>query len=433
MIDFGEYQPFEGAEMIRPTITVLSKKQPGHSMRLFKWLTKGKPPENLSDVIQSAPSMSTDHLGAETWELESDEVRALRKKMLESGIPLYDYAQGRLLYGVKTGLNDVFILDQGRRKTLIDKDPRSTEIIKPLIQGHHLRPWCIEETEEFLLFARRGIQIESYPAVLEYLTVYRDKLEPKPSGWSDAHDNKWLGRKPGAYKWYELQDSVDYWKGFEEAKIVWPDISKLPRFSMDTAGRYLGNTGYAIPGGDYYLLGILSSWATWFMISKTAQPLRLRGDRWQYRLIAQFMERLPIPEASDDEKETIGALSKLCNVLGQERYDLQHHVALRLMGAFREARQGPSLPLNTKAQLWWGASLSELGEALKASFKLRANPFRDPRTADEWEPYLAEKRSAIERLSRELSEAEAELNERVYRLFQLTPEEITLLQREVEH
>lgn len=312
-------------------------------------------------------------------------------------------------------------------------DPRCAEIIKPFIQGHHLRPWSIEQTEQFLLFARRGIDIESYPAVLEYLTKFRDQLEPKPSARSDAQDNKGLGRKPGAYKWYELQDTVDYWKAFEETKIVWPDISKLPRFSMDAAGLYLGNTGYAIPGGDYYLLGILSSWATWFMISKTAQPLRLRGDRWQYRLFAQFMERLPIPDATDDEKKTIGALAKLCNTLGQERYDLQHQFSLRLNGAFRQTGKGSALSLNTKAQSWWELSLSELGEALKVSFKLQANPFRHPRTADEWEPYLAEKREEFERLTRELSDAEAELNDRVYRLFELTVDEIALLQREVEH
>ncbi len=30
---------------------------------------------------------------------------------------------------------------------------------------------------------------------------------------------------------------------------------------------------------------------------------------------------LPIPEGSDSDKETIGALAKLCNALGQRRYD----------------------------------------------------------------------------------------------------------------
>jgi hypothetical protein len=65
--------------------------------------------------------------------------------------------------------------------------------------------------------------------------------------------------------------------------------------------------------------------------------------------------------------------------------------------------------------------------------RLKANPFKNPRTADEWEPYLEEKRREVEQMSQELADAEAELNRRVYALFRLTPEEIVLLQREVEH
>jgi type I restriction-modification system DNA methylase subunit len=61
IVDFGEFQPFEDAEMIRPSITILCKRQPGGEMRLFKWLTNGHPPENLSDVISTAPTMHTDH------------------------------------------------------------------------------------------------------------------------------------------------------------------------------------------------------------------------------------------------------------------------------------------------------------------------------------------------------------------------------------
>ena len=49
MVDFGEFQPFEDAEMIRPSITIVSKDAPGGEMRLFKWLTSGRPPETLSD------------------------------------------------------------------------------------------------------------------------------------------------------------------------------------------------------------------------------------------------------------------------------------------------------------------------------------------------------------------------------------------------
>jgi len=199
---------------------------------------------------------------------------------------------------------------------------------------------------------------------------------------------------------------------------------------MDTEQRYLGNTGYIIPGADYYLLGILSSWATWFFISKTAQPLRLRGDRWQYRLIAQFMEQIPIPDASDSNRAAIADLAKLCCSLGAQRYDIQTSFQHRLIQTFGE---GDQYQLNTKAQMWWEHSLNELGNALKQSFQLRDNPMKNPRIADRWEQYLEEKRNEVDGLSRQLNNAEFEINNRIYRLFDLTTDEIELLQREVEH
>ena len=70
---------------------------------------------------------------------------------------------------------------------------------------------------------------------------------------------------------------------------------------------------------------------------------------------------------------------------------------------------------------------------LKTSFTLSASPFKNPRLADDWEPYLEQKRAEVASFTTQLADAEAELNDRVFRLFQLTPDEIRLLQREVEH
>lgn len=432
LVDFGEYQPFEDAEMIRPTIAVLTKQPPGGRMKLFKWLTSGSPPENLSEVISSAPTMRTNHLGADAWELDPDDVLAIRAKLAAGGKPLTKFVNGQILYGIKTGSNEVFVIDEAKRQELLRRDARSAEIIKPFVQGTHLRPWYVEQSTEYLIFTRRGIRLEDYPAVLEYLTQFRNKLEPKPADWPAKKE--WLGRKAGSYQWYEMQDAVDYWEGFEQPKIVWPDISKLPRFSMDSESRYLGNTGYVIPVEDYFLLGVLSSWATWFFISKTAQPLRLRGDRWQYRLIAQFMEHVPIPEASKADREAVAKLARRCTELGLARYQAQIHVQRRLAERFNTNPAAQSTAtLNQKASAWWECSLTELGDALKTSFKLSANPFKNPRTADEWDSYLTEHRATVEHQTRELADAETELNTRVYRLFHLTPEEIQLLQREVEH
>ncbi|HEX7446616.1 MAG TPA: hypothetical protein VF306_03665 [Pirellulales bacterium] len=96
-------------------------------------------------------------------------------------------------------------------------------------------------------------------------------------------------------------------------------------------------------------------------------------------------------------------------------------------------RGEPLGALNEKAQAWWDASLAILGAALKTSFKLASNPLKNPRLADEWAPYLKENREMVDSMTRQVADAEAELNDRVYRLFALTADEIRLLAREVEH
>ena len=434
IVDFGEFQPFEGAEMIRPSIAIFSKKKPGGRMSLFKWLTSGMPPTDLSSTIANAPTMKTDHLSSTTWELEPDEVVALRKKLGSSGRTLDDYTNGKILRGIVTGANDVFVIDSTQREDLISQHKSSEEIIKPLLQGSQIRPWHYKDTNQYVIFTRRGIDIEKYPAVKSYLECHRVRIEPRPRNWDTKKNGKWNGRKPGPYKWYEIQDAIDYWKDFEVTKILWPDISKLPRFTIDEEGHYLTNTGYVVPKADYFLLGILNSWATWFFVSKTAQPLRLRGNRWQYRLFGQYMENIPIPNAPESERKAIANVARSASVAGQRRYDLQENVRRRLVDSFGENKEGTvEGKLNKKASAWWDFTLQQLGSAVKTSFKLEQNPFKNPNVAEQWETYLIERKKKIQGFTRELADAEAELNDRVYRLFDLTPDEIQLLKREVEH
>jgi hypothetical protein len=430
MVDFGEFQPFEGAEMIRPSITILSKDPPGGEMRLFKWLTAGRPPVTLSDVIAVSPTLRTDRLGEAAWELEADNVLQLRKKLSAVHQPLRNFVDGALYRGVLTGLTEAYVIDHATREKLLSAEPACQRFIRPFVQGTHLRPYYIEDSGQYLIALRSSSNFkwpwsekehdaervfrETYPAVFEHLNQFREAA---------------IKRTDQGKFWWELR-SCDYWGSFDTPKIVWPDISKLPRFSMDTENRYLGNTGYIIPGGDYYLFGILSSWATWFFISKTAQPMRLRGDRWQYRLIAQFMEHVPIPDAPEAERQAIAGLARTCSAVGQERYQAQVSFQRRLLQAFAVGGAGQ---LNQKAEAWWNLSLNQLGDALKQSFKLPSNPLKNPRSADEWEPYLKEKRDENARLTHALTDAEAELNDRVYRLFNLTADEVKLLQKEIEH
>ncbi len=427
MIDFGEFQPFEDAEMIRPTIAVLKKQPAGAPMRLFKWLVTGRPPENLSEVIATAPTMRTDDLGADAWELESDDVLALRKKLATGHPTLRAYTSGSIFYGIKTGLSEIYILDEATRSRLLAEDPNTAELLEPFVQGTNMREWYVEPAERYLLaiksssdfdwpWSQRGTDAEevfreTYPAAYDYLQSHRSRVTKR----SDQ------GRQ-----WWELR-TCSYWDRFAGPKIVWPDITNRPRFALDREGLLFGDTAFMVPTDDYYLLGVLASWITWFFLSKTAQPLRLRSDRWQYRLKAQYMENVPVPDAAPGDRQCIATLAERCCALATERHKLQTSVQHRLL-TFSEHGT-----LNQKAQAWWELSFHELGSALKTSFKLKQSPFKNPRVADEWEPYIDEKRAEVARLTKEISESETELNDRVFRLFSLTSEEIRLLQKEVEH
>ncbi len=79
---------------------------------------------------------------------------------------------------------------------------------------------------------------------------------PKPSVYMG---DKWNGRKEGSYQWYEIQDTIGYYKEFAKPKIVFPDLAKESRMAYDTMGYFVGDTGNIIPTNDLYLLGLLNS------------------------------------------------------------------------------------------------------------------------------------------------------------------------------
>ena len=195
---------------------------------------------------------------------------------------------GQICYGIKTGLNEAFIIDAATRKALIAADKSSAQLIKPLLGGEDIRRYIFNETGLWLIFTRRGVNITQYPAIREHLSKWKAQLAPKKS----SKDK--VGRKPGSYAWYEIQDDVAYFQVFDGAKIIYPDIAKGPRFMLDGDGHYLANTAYCLGTDDRYLLGILNSRLFWFAISNLSIPFGVRAGQYRYRLIYQYMEKVPI-------------------------------------------------------------------------------------------------------------------------------------------
>lgn len=233
------------------------------------------------------------------------------QKMEVNSIPLGKYVSNQIYYGVKTGFNEAFVIDGEKRTELIEKDPRSKEIIKPLSVGNDIRKWRINFKDKWLIFTRRGINIDAYSAIKSHLEQWRLKLEPKPPNWL-SNTEKWQGRKSGSYKWYEIQDNVAYHSEFDKAKIVYPIITKESRFTFDNRGVFTNDSAFIIPISDFYLLGVLNSSYVWKFIKNVCPVLGDAEQGGRLQLKSAYFSKIPIPHASDSEKEAISKLVQKC-------------------------------------------------------------------------------------------------------------------------
>ena len=426
VINFGENQPFKGAEMVYPTIAVLRN---GQSDETFKSLfIDGALP--FADLPEAAaqPLLDTtsDVTALDEWRFQAIKLTNLFNKISQHQT-LIEIVGDNIYRGVVTGYNEAFIIDEATKDKLIKGHQSSVDVIKPMMRGSDLRPWYQIDSQNYLIFTRRGIDITQYPAIHRYLEQYKTQLMPEPDDWNRKKDGSWSGRKSGPYEWFEIQDNIAYHEEFDKPKIFWAEISKLPRFSIDRSGLFSNNKCYFIVAPHVSLLAILQSRVIWFAISQISTPLRLRAGLWQYQLFAQFIERLPIPELTSAQEQQLADYAEQITELAQERYQLHE--------AFRHRVQsdiGAGGKLNTKLTDWYDLpNFSAFRDEIQKSFGASNDiPVRE---RGDWEAYLLGELAKHNDLTQQIIALETQLNAVVYAAFDLTPDEIALIEEATKY
>jgi hypothetical protein len=263
--DFGHAKHFFPDADVFPSVLVVRRPVPVEPPRLTEVCVIPRevvPSNGLSGAVAAAtykaPRAS---LNRESWTLEPPAVVELMEKMRRRGAPLAEYGGLRSYRGILTGLNEAFVIDTTTRERLVAEDPGCAEIIKPLLRGQDVDRWATLWQETWIIFARRGIEIDRYPSVKRHLEGFRQRLEPRPAGWVGED---WPGRKEGRYAWYEIQDSVDFWPLYEGKKIMYQEIQFSPCYAMVGAGMYGNNKTFIIPTDDVSVLAALNSPALWW-------------------------------------------------------------------------------------------------------------------------------------------------------------------------
>ncbi len=425
--NFGENQPFKGAEMVYPTIAVMRRDAPRETFRnLFVEgvVRRDDMGAALASVTEWTDSLS-EVTAMDEWRFQAADLSHLYGKVTANHNTLAKFIGNQIYYGIKSGFNDAFVIDDATRDRLIREHLSSTEIIKPLLRGQDLRPWYSLNSGVNLIVSHQGIEIEQYPAIMHYLQNYRERLEPKPSEWDDRKDGEWGGRSSGSYEWYELQTSFSYAHVFAGRKIFLPDIAKLPRFSLSDHNQFVNDTGAVIVPDSTSVLALLNSRVLWFAFSQIAIPLRLRAGLWQYRAKLQFIRRLPIPDLTAQQDSDLAAIAEEITGLARRRYalheDMRHRLSADLVGG---------QPLNEALSAWWQlADGSALRAELKKAFKSDI-PLRD---RSEWDGFLASEQSKHADLTAQIVALETRLNAIVYDAFDLSPDERDLIERATQY
>ena len=226
--------------------------------------------------------------GETPWSILSPPEQRAMDKMVAVGIPLKQW-DVRINSGIKTGYNKAFIIDTQTMEELIEQDPGSEEIIKPLLRGKDIQRYRAQWTDKWLIDSHNGygnvpaIEIEDYPAVKIYLDTFFPQLERRQD----------KGKTP-----YNLRNCA-YHRDFEEEKLFWMDLTDRGRFSYSDSEMCCINTAYMMTGSPVkFLCAILNSaLSSWFM-RNTASTSGMGVTRW----FSVFVEEIPIPHISIDQQ-----------------------------------------------------------------------------------------------------------------------------------
>ena len=191
------------------------------------------------------------------WSLARREVQDLFQKLMNSGKPLKEYVNGKIHYGIKTGLNEAFVIDFATRQRLIDQHESSAEVIHPFAAGRDVKRFAALDAERYLILIPSGWTNErlndnedpwqlltaTLPAVANHLLQYKAKAQKR---WDK-----------GDY-WWELRPCA-YYEAFENPKIIVPCIIKSASYTLDKTGFYSNDKTTVIATDELYVLGLLNS------------------------------------------------------------------------------------------------------------------------------------------------------------------------------
>ena len=417
IINFGDVQFFDEATIYVCIFVTRKSDKRDDEVQALSLNQKTYHGDFMHEVPEQLAGYPAETFGVSEWIIQPKVHFNILKKM-QNGTAL-KHLPISINYGIKTGYNDAFFIDGATKDRIIAEDPKSEEIIKPLLRGRDIQAWMPVWDEQYLLFVPwhfprhldttiQGCSIEAekdfetlYPAVYQHLQKHKEKLSARNKAETGVR-----------YEWYASQRwAADYYEEFSKPKIMYPNMTSIFPFIYDEKGFYGNDKTFMITAIDdtvnlKFITAILNSKLCKLWIWYNCPELQ--GGTREIRKV--YFENFRIPVDVDMQP-----LANLTDLQMQHVSQLQDKRS-RFLRRLSENFEG--LKITTTLQSFDQMDFKGLMAELKKQ-KIHI-PVRDQ---DEWEDFFNERVAECRELSAEIKATDNEIDNRVFDLYGLTEEE----------
>ena len=307
LVDFAGQKIFKSAT-VDVNLLIIEKAKNRYATKSCV-ITEASCLNNLSVFFEQNHTIN-DFKTKQSWTILQDIEQRIKKKIEEVGVPLKDWDIS-INRGILTGYNEAFIITGKRKDELISEDPKSAEIIRPILRGRDIKRygydfadlWLINTHNSVVNKGIQGVDVNKFPAIKTHLDNYFQELQKR-------YDK---GDTP-----YNLR-SCDYMDDFYKQKIIYAETMRVhrniesgrfPRFGYSKDEVFLDKTCFMITGQDLlYFLPIVNSKLMFFVIRNNIAVMDTGGFLMQ----KIYIEHLPIPPATSDLRKQVEELA--CQII----------------------------------------------------------------------------------------------------------------------
>lgn len=329
LIDFFTFQVFRDVT-VRTNILMLQKAE--NQNRLMCCTVNDNKTFKLRNLGKFCEENRKERAfkGKSPWVFVDEEKEQIKTFVSSQGKVLGDDSWSlKINRGVPTGLNDAFWISSTEYEAISDQDPKSAEIIKPMLRGRHIDTYQYQWNDLYLIctFPSRSYNIDDYPAIKKHLLSFaKNKLIEKGYKWvaDDYLEDFCLkkleqtgneisvngekiyfsasqcekSRKKTTNKWFEVQDSISFYDDFSQKKIIYPNQTTHLSFYLDTEGYYINQKAYMIVGRHLgYLTAFFNSALFRYCFTDNFPIIQGAGREMN----ESIFKRIPVKDVTDEE------------------------------------------------------------------------------------------------------------------------------------